>query len=190
MPTTIYISRHLIRNNLYFKVVYQFCLFWTLLLLFSRVHRDRMGGQGHMVAARNISFGKTFSHEDSQTLEQAIQRNCEISTPGDIQSMIGQGFEQPHLRYSCFKWMVNPMTYGNPFQKKSLVYDSYPPYPLLRSLREHQCLPPMSQLCRVLLHVGLLASTKSPFWGCEKPKWLVFQTKPIWQPTPDDLKSC
>lgn len=126
MPTTIYLSRHLIRNNLYFKVVCQFCLFWTLLLLFSKVHRDRTRGQGHMVAARNISFGKTFSHEDSQTLEQATQRDCEISTPGDIQSMSGQGFEQSHLRYSCSNWRVTPMTYGNPFQKKSLVYDSYP----------------------------------------------------------------
>lgn len=163
VPTTIYLSRHLITNNLYFKVVNQFCLFWTLLLLFSKVHRDRVGGQGRMVSARNISFGKTFSHEDSQTLEQPIQRDCEISTPGDIQSMTGEGFEQSHLRYSCFKWMVNPMTYGNLFQKKSLVYDSYPTYSLLRSLREHWCLPPMNQLCRSLLLVGFLASTKSPF---------------------------
>lgn len=76
-----------------------------------------------MVAARNISFGQTCSYEDSQTLKQATQRDCEISTPGDIQSMTGQGFEQFHLRYSCFKWRVNPMTCGNPFQKKSHVYD-------------------------------------------------------------------
>lgn len=74
-----------------------------------------------MVAARAISFGQTCSYEASQTLKQATQRDCEISTPGDIQSMTGQGFEQIPLRYSCFKWRVNPMTCGNPFQKKSFM---------------------------------------------------------------------
>lgn len=51
-----------------------------------------------MVAARAISFGYTRFYAARQTLKQATQRDCEISTPGDIQSMTGQGFEQIPLR--------------------------------------------------------------------------------------------
>lgn len=49
---------------------------------------------------------KIFYHGDSQTLEQATQRGCEISTAGDIQSVTGQGSEQSDLSCSCLDWRI------------------------------------------------------------------------------------
>lgn len=58
MPSTIYLSRHLIRNNLYFKVIYQFSVSWTGTHACSKIYFLWIIGRKHFLMKKAELWNK------------------------------------------------------------------------------------------------------------------------------------